>query len=97
MADLGLGRHFSIPIKSYTHEVGPAAHARGYCRARHAQRRTVALPGSRVLSAPAWPQIVTLWYRAPEVLMGQAIYTPSIDVSGGSLPPPPRVLWEWEV
>ena len=22
VADLGLGRHFSIPIKSYTHEVG---------------------------------------------------------------------------
>lgn len=22
IADLGLGRHFSIPLKSYTHEVG---------------------------------------------------------------------------
>lgn len=24
IADLGLGRQFSIPIRSYTHEVGPA-------------------------------------------------------------------------
>lgn len=27
-----------------------------------------------------WLQIVTLWYRAPEVLMGQSIYTPSVDI-----------------
>jgi cyclin-dependent kinase len=43
-ADLGLGRHFSVPIKSYTHE------------------------------------IVTLWYRAPEVLLGCTHYAPAVDM-----------------
>lgn len=44
VADLGLGRHFSIPIKAYTHE------------------------------------IVTLWYRAPEVLLGCTHYAPAVDI-----------------
>ncbi|KAK9819631.1 hypothetical protein WJX72_000530 [[Myrmecia] bisecta] len=44
IADLGLGRAFSIPIKSYTHE------------------------------------IVTLWYRAPEVLLGCTHYSPAVDM-----------------
>jgi cyclin-dependent kinase len=38
IADLGLSRAFSVPMKSYTHE------------------------------------IVTLWYRAPEVLLGDSHY-----------------------
>lgn len=44
VADLGLGRAFSIPIKSYTHE------------------------------------IVTLWYRAPEVLLGVTHYGLGVDI-----------------
>mmetsp|Transcript_691 Transcript_691/g.1836 ORF Transcript_691/g.1836 Transcript_691/m.1836 type:complete len:315 (-) Transcript_691:530-1474(-) len=44
IADLGLGRAFSIPIKSYTHE------------------------------------IVTLWYRAPEVLLGSTHYSTPVDM-----------------
>ena len=44
IADFGLARAFSIPLRSYTHEV------------------------------------VTLWYRAPEVLMGQRKYGLPIDV-----------------
>ena len=44
VADLGLGRAFSIPIKAYTHE------------------------------------IVTLWYRAPKVLLGCTHYAPAVDV-----------------
>ena len=44
IADLGLGRAFSVPIKAYTHE------------------------------------IVTLWYRAPEVLLGCTHYSPAVDV-----------------
>jgi len=43
IADLGLGRAFSIPVKSYTHE------------------------------------IVTLWYRAPEVLLGSTHYSTPVD------------------
>lgn len=44
IADFGLARIFSLPVREYTHEV------------------------------------VTLWYRAPEVLLGQKIYTPALDV-----------------
>lgn len=44
IADLGLGRAFSIPVKSYTHE------------------------------------IVTLWYRAPEVLLGATHYSTPVDM-----------------
>ncbi|CAI7757783.1 unnamed protein product [Closterium sp. NIES-53] len=44
IADLGLGRAFTVPIKSYTHE------------------------------------IVTLWYRAPEVLLGATHYSTPVDM-----------------
>mmetsp|Transcript_19866 Transcript_19866/g.27545 ORF Transcript_19866/g.27545 Transcript_19866/m.27545 type:complete len:310 (-) Transcript_19866:271-1200(-) len=44
IADLGLGRAFTLPMKSYTHEV------------------------------------VTLWYRAPEVLLGGTHYSTPVDV-----------------
>ncbi|XP_010044395.2 cell division control protein 2 homolog C [Eucalyptus grandis] len=44
IADLGLGRAFTVPLKSYTHEV------------------------------------VTLWYRAPEVLLGSAHYSIGVDM-----------------
>ncbi|KAI3676570.1 hypothetical protein L1987_86181 [Smallanthus sonchifolius] len=42
--DLGLGRTFTLPVKSYTHE------------------------------------IVTLWYRAPEVLLGSTHYSTGVDM-----------------
>lgn len=44
IADFGLARAFSIPVRKYTHEV------------------------------------VTLWYRAPEILLGQEIYAPPVDI-----------------
>jgi cyclin-dependent kinase len=44
IADLGLGRAFTVPLKSYTHE------------------------------------IVTLWYRAPEVLLGSTHYSTAVDI-----------------
>lgn len=44
VGDLGLGRAYSIPIKSYTHE------------------------------------IVTLWYRAPEILLGISHYGLGVDI-----------------
>lgn len=43
LADFGLARPFSLPVKTYTHEV------------------------------------VTLWYRAPEVLLGQKQYSTPLD------------------
>lgn len=44
LADFGLARNFSVPLKAYTHEV------------------------------------VTLWYRAPEVLLGQKRYATPMDI-----------------
>jgi serine/threonine protein kinase len=44
IADFGLARAFSLPLKAYTHEV------------------------------------VTLWYRCPEILLGQAKYGPHTDI-----------------
>jgi len=44
LADFGLARAFSVPLKVYTHEV------------------------------------VTLWYRPPEILLGQVRYGPSTDI-----------------
>jgi len=44
LADFGLARAFSVPLKVYTHEV------------------------------------VTLWYRAPEILLGQARYATPTDI-----------------
>ena len=44
IADFGLARVFSMPIRPYTHEV------------------------------------VTLWYRAPEILLGSAEYSTPVDI-----------------
>lgn len=44
LADFGLARAFTLPLRTYTHEV------------------------------------VTLWYRAPELLLGSRFYTMAIDV-----------------
>ena len=132
IADLGLGRAFSIPIKSYTHEARRrrrrrAAHAaaappgpavlclsltrcashhqaafvlvrgdlRGQVAAAHGcpaavlrrrrisgARHSVPLGSQRSAEAGrrARAQIVTLWYRAPEVLLGATHYSPAVDI-----------------
>lgn len=66
IADLGLGRAFSVPVKSYTHEV----------RTRAAAGHTL----WRRLTPHAPLQIVTLWYRAPEVLLGGTHYSTPVDM-----------------
>lgn len=44
LADFGLARAFSIPLRNYTHEV------------------------------------ITLWYKAPEMLLGVKVYTMAVDL-----------------
>lgn len=44
LADFGLARTYSVPLRAYTHEV------------------------------------VTLWYRCPEVLLGQEVYSTAVDM-----------------
>ena len=31
-------------------------------------------------ASPYTPEVLTLWYRAPELLLGQTVYTTSVDV-----------------
>jgi serine/threonine protein kinase len=65
IADLGLGRSFTVPLKSYTHE------------------------------------ILTLCYRAPEVLLGSTHYATPVDIwsvgcifgeQGVLFGPPPNLI-----
>ena len=67
IADLGLGRAFSVPVKSYTHEVRSAGRQ---CV------RACQLVADQLSSR----QIVTLWYRAPEVLLGGTHYATGVDM-----------------
>lgn len=63
LADFGLSRAFSVPVRTYTHEVWACA------------------SNARVVSL--WllcPQVVTLWYRAPEILLGGKKYSTAVDV-----------------
>ena len=87
VADLGLGRHFTIPIKAYTHEVGGMERGAGGCHCSSfwsgifgwlvAQTHS---QGHTLVPRPNAPQIVTLWYRAPEVLLGATHYAPAVDI-----------------
>lgn len=75
IADLGLGRAFSIPVKAYTHEVrccctGVTQHVEATLTQQSVVGRTFA----------ANMQIVTLWYRAPEVLLGSTHYSTPVDM-----------------
>lgn len=82
IADLGLGRAFTIPLKSYTHEVLVNSSSPGQLWMAH----TLFLP--IMLTMPFFSpfgghfpqQIVTLWYRAPEVLLGSTHYSTGVDM-----------------
>jgi serine/threonine protein kinase len=83
IADLGLGRAFSIPVKSYTHEVRrvcrrtwQAVRPAGECHASYAASDATRMLWLRATA----PQIVTLWYRAPEVLLGATHYATPVDI-----------------
>jgi cyclin-dependent kinase len=73
IADFGLARAFGIPLRTYTHEVRLVL--RNSSHAPPANDYQIA-----VLLRPVWMQIVTLWYRAPEVLLGSRHYSTGVDV-----------------
>jgi len=56
LCDFGLARAFSLPIRTYTHEV-------------------IFHPPLFILS-----KVITLWYRAPEILLGQKVYSTPVDI-----------------
>ncbi|KAK2495869.1 hypothetical protein MC885_006824 [Smutsia gigantea] len=73
LADFGLARAFGVPLRTYTHEVlwdkGERSSAKGVTRAV-SHLKAVFLP----------TQVVTLWYRAPEILLGSKFYSTAVDV-----------------
>jgi cyclin-dependent kinase 2 len=77
LADFGLARAFGIPVRAYTHEA----------RLRFLSPCNFVLPVSS--SSVLQPQgnlhlralqVVTLWYRAPEILLGAKHYSTPVDV-----------------
>ncbi|KAF9587739.1 hypothetical protein IFM89_004716, partial [Coptis chinensis] len=56
IADLGLARAFTLPMKKYTHELDSN------------------------VEFERWFQILTLWYRAPKVLLGATQYSTPVDI-----------------
>ena len=69
LADFGLARAFGIPVRAYTHEARslPALVSLALTRHVHKERVTAL-------------QVVTLWYRAPEILLGAKHYSTPVDV-----------------
>lgn len=75
LADFGLARAFGVPLRTYTHEV---PRDRGERRAAEAKPPvSSATPSDAV---PSSPQVVTLWYRAPEILLGSKFYSTAVDI-----------------
>lgn len=75
LADFGLARAFGVPLRTYTHEVpqdgGAGATAEGMSPEHPAPPKDTGF-------SP--PQVVTLWYRAPEILLGTKFYSTAVDV-----------------
>lgn len=67
LADFGLARAFGVPVRVYTHEVGTAP------------LQNPTLRSAQLIQASR-SQVVTLWYRAPEVLLGSPRYSTPVDV-----------------
>lgn len=70
LADFGLARAFGIPVRCYSAEVSFTA--------SDAAWTISAFPCSSL--HVDWLQVVTLWYRPPDVLFGAKLYSTSIDM-----------------
>lgn len=75
LADFGLARAFGIPVRCYSAEVSWKVYPLP-SPARGAQFHRTADP----TSPPPSAQVVTLWYRPPDVLFGAKLYSTSIDM-----------------
>ena len=68
LADFGLARAFGIPVRTYTHEVPPPPPLSLAPSLRYQHTH------------PPSSQVVTLWYRAPEILLGSKQYATPVDI-----------------
>lgn len=75
LADFGLARAFGVPLRTYTHEV---PWDRGERRAAGAKSPVSPTTLGDAVSSSL--QVVTLWYRAPEILLGSKFYSTAVDI-----------------
>ncbi len=85
LADFGLARAFGVPLRAYTHEVCHCSTASGPLFLLPPLFSFSPLVAVEIAATPLHPrmltrQIVTLWYRAPEVLLGAKQYACPVDV-----------------
>lgn len=74
LADFGLGRAYTLPIKKYTHEVILL-----FCCSSYSHL-SMLFRSAECENIPFFLQILTLWYRAPEVLLGATHYSTAVDM-----------------
>lgn len=84
LADFGLGRTVSHPHRAYSHEVGASSSPfaplpRTLCTPARLHALDRALNSLQHV-VHVFSQIVTLWYRPPEILMGDELYRDKVDV-----------------
>lgn len=80
LADFGLARAFAVPVRRYTHEVGLFMFTAA-CDTACAPRFCVSVCAFSLTPSPVLLlQVVTLWYRPPEILMGAAHYSTPVDI-----------------
>ena len=81
LADFGLARAFGIPVRVYTHEVSD----------KRLQNLRLKITQKGILwklltifyfkfKIVFFSQVVTLWYRAPEILLGSTKYSCPVDI-----------------
>lgn len=83
IADFGLARAFVPPIRPLTHEVGPppaSPFGHFFENERHPASSTSTSTPFCPPHTPTLHQVVTLWYRPPEILLGSQTYAPPVDV-----------------
>lgn len=122
LADFGLARAFGIPVRCYSAEVSCGGEGGMWGAREGVPNEHRSAPPPELLSGHSPPsltggsrgrggllQVVTLWYRPPDVLFGAKLYSTSIDMwsagcifagdvsrfCGGALPLEWRVL-SWE-
>lgn len=90
LADFGLARAFGIPVRTFTHEVLQICVQHfgffiKYIFFRHKVHFSFTFSihqhiNSQWMSMGSIFQVVTLWYRAPEILLGSRQYSTPVDM-----------------
>ncbi len=83
LADFGMSRVFTIPSKQYTREVSDY---NWYCIVKTLWCQGVTLPllytciENNANLCSTHVQVITLWYRPPEILLGSTRYRAGVDM-----------------